>query len=95
MSADRWTLCPKCSKTHVSERDRLQAEADAAYGKVPADEFRRLSALVLTADQDGPAETLREDREIGIYGDKFEVNFSSACIACGFKFNFKFEKVVT
>lgn len=59
MSADNWTVCPKCG-----------------------------------ADR----ETMREDYDIGIESDEFEVDFRASCVqrlgGCGFSYSFKWQEKV-
>ena len=90
MSADNWTICPRCKKTHEAERDARIIEAAEKYGKVSADEWVKLNDL---ASKEEPLEeSLREDYGIGIDSDgHFEVSYRCSC-KCGFRFAYKFSQ---
>lgn len=90
MSADNWTVCPKCGKSAKDEQLARIDAASAAYGKVSAAEYERLrveAAKPLPEE----VETLREDYDIGIYRGKFSVDYRASCDACGFEHSFKHE----
>ncbi len=89
MSADNWTMCPKCAKAGESKREAAQRLADAAYGKVSAAEYAALLAAASQAVDEEPEPTLREDYEIGIHAGEFRVNYRARCTACGWSFAFK------
>lgn len=91
MSADNWTICPRCA---ARENERL-AEAEKAvadaYGKIPVAEFDAKRQEARRRDLEF---TLREDYHIGIYpstdgGFKFEIGYAAGCTACGFDHDFK------
>lgn len=65
MSADNWTVCPRCRDRAKAEKlARAQAAVDA-YGKVSAEEY---AALVERSTEPlEPKETFREDYEF--YGE--------------------------
>lgn len=90
MSADNWTICPKCkSRDAVLNEARILAPAKA-YGKVSPDAYAKLleqaQNLIQTED------TLREDYEIGIRNGKFSVDYCASCQACDFIHKFKYEE---
>jgi hypothetical protein len=49
----------------------------------------------ITCPKCGAVDECREDYEIGIYGNRFEVGFSSSCQKCDFRFSFKCNSDVT
>ena len=88
MSADNWAKCPKCAKLAEDKKSVLLLKTQQAYGKVSEDEYSDLllelqTPIVLKR-------TLREDYEIGIWNNVFEVSYSAHCSKCGFVK--KFEK---
>jgi hypothetical protein len=88
MSADNWTLCPKCLKTENNKRAKQVALAKKSYGVVPPDEYAKLieEANAPIAMQD----TLREDYEFSMYDDgTFEASYRAGCNSCGFKHEFE------
>lgn len=94
MSADNWAVCPKCRKRLEDERDAAKEEARAAYGKVPAEEWR---ALVAKAEEKVEFEEhLREDFGIGTTeAGVFYIVYRCICNTCGFTHTFKHEEQLT
>lgn len=91
MSADNWTLCPRCLKTCSEEWEKYLAETRASYGKVPASDY--IEAIAKAEKPLRLEDTFREDYEIGITKDgKFIVSYGGSCERCGFKHEFKHEK---
>lgn len=86
MSADNWTKCPKCE---LSNKSRL-SKAEAEYGKVSAEEYKRLLDEAL--EEKESEDTLRENYSIGIYHGQFEIEYSASCTECGFNFSYEFNK---
>jgi hypothetical protein len=87
MSADNWTICPKCKK-NVRETEESRSEKVAnAYGKIDASEWLK---LVETAGIELPVEcSFREDYEIGIESEGgFYINYSGRCRVCNFSYKF-------
>ncbi len=96
MSADRWSLCPKCMKAAEQAKADLIKRVETDYGKIAADEYLELveqSRQPLV--QGSQAWTMREDWEIGIYGDEFHVNYRASCEECGFSHAFKHTEKVS
>jgi len=88
MSATNWRKCPKCTKLAAKKKLDLSLKLARAYGKVSEDEY-----LELLTEQQTPVEptgrTLREDYELGIWNDVFEVSYSAYCSECGFTKKFE------
>ncbi len=81
MSADRWSICPKCLQKHD---DALEA----AYGKVSPTVYAGMCSQELDTN-------MREDWELGTDEEgKFSINYSCYCRSCGFKFEHKHEEQV-
>jgi hypothetical protein len=89
MSADRWAVCPRCNNAWLTELTRCGAEVEAAYGKVPADEYERLRSAVRAQAGKHLDETFREDYEIGIDGSAFVVSYHGKCTTCGLRHKFE------
>jgi len=97
MSANNWTVCPRCTQTYVSKIARAKQALNDSYGKVPIEEYERLLENLQTAQKENEEEpeTLREDYEQGIYNGHYRVSYSGSCENCGFEFEYKFEKEVS
>jgi hypothetical protein len=88
VSANNWSVCPKCKAKAEAEHAALCEEAAAAYGKVPADKYR--SMLKAASEKPSLQETMREDYELGVDEDgKFSVGYRALCEECGFEFSYK------
>ena len=94
MSANNWTTCPKCKAAHDAAVANAMRKAQSSYGKVSQEKYaanlRHAQMLELTACED----TLREDYEIGIDGDTFEVSYRASCDRCDFRFDFRETKPI-
>jgi hypothetical protein len=91
MSANNWTVCPKCK----AEAKRMHAEKEAtlakSYGKVPAETWLAMQAEVATVH--ALEETLREGWDLGVDEEgRFYVSYRCSCDACNFTFTFKQER---
>lgn len=98
MSADNWSECPKCIVEICATYEKKVAESaarlQAAYGKVDAEEYLRMSATheELVDGQELAEETLREDYEQGIHEGKYFCDYSAVCQQCGWSFTFNHEE---
>ncbi len=90
MSADNWTICPKCRKLKDEEKRLHLQKIKDSYGKVDEEAYLKLKETVLENLED----TLREDYEIEIYEDNFLVSYSGGCSVCGFKFEYKYKEKI-
>lgn len=92
MSADNWGICPRCKVVAEASRMAKELAATNAYGKVSADEWKRLDAEAsspILLDQ-----TLREDFEVGMDEDgTFGVDYRASC-RCGFSFAYEHNEKV-
>ena len=87
MSADNWTVCPKCKEKAKQAQAALLSRVETDYGKVAAAEY-----LELVKQSKQPIEeehTLREDYEIGIWEGEFRVFYGARCEECGFSHEFE------
>lgn len=100
MSADNWSICPKCVKNRTQELEKKKAEIVKNYGKVSSEEYFRLIDSLKKEEVSCSFETkevltLREDYEIGISENgEFSVGYSCSCSTCAFLFRFKHKEVV-
>lgn len=90
MSADNWTVCPRCV-AHTNERRAMRlAEIDDMYGKVPVAEFdaaREDLAAELAIEHE---ESFREDYEFwGSEEGTVRASYKGACQKCGLKVSFE------
>lgn len=94
MSADRYSICPKCHEAHIQKLADLDKQIREAYGVLPFDEYEKLKELRELTEELDPKTTLREDWEIyidsGITPDAtLNVSYEARCSECGFGFKLK------
>lgn len=93
MSADNWTICPRCKIAHDKGVDLSIQAAASAYGKVPVEDY-----LALRAAAQNPLEqetNFREDYELGVdFNGSFSVSYTGSCSKCGLKFSYKHEETL-
>lgn len=92
MSADNWTICPRCQKTALAAKERDREKLAKQYGKIEPVEFVKRSAEV-----DKPIEleeTLREDYELGLFEGQFYISYRASCAQCGFELSYAREETV-
>lgn len=91
MSADNWTICPKCNQKQQKEHEKLEDKVRANYGLVPIREW-----LELKSKLDNPMKpdfTLAEDYSIGIDSSGvFAVDYQAKCTVCGFSFHYEYSE---
>jgi hypothetical protein len=87
MSADNWTICPKCKFNDIDALTKKQREVTASYGVIPADEYR--DAVKGLREWPKLDATMREDYEQGIDNDgEYSCSYRASCQKCGFSFSF-------
>lgn len=87
MSADNWTICPKCKIKNDKANEKHILDTAAKYGKIPVEEY-----IQLAKETEMPIilkPTLREDYEIGMAEKGFYVSYSCQCTECGFSFSYE------
>ncbi len=93
MSASNWRDCPKCAAKRRAEQEAAEQAAAEAYGKMPRDEWLRL-----TREAERPRESvcgLREEYGVGVCENgEFYVNYSCLCVECNWSWKFKHEEKV-
>lgn len=84
MSADKWTVCPACTKRKES--------SPSLYGKVSEEEYL---AVVTKEKDEGSQTNMREDYEIGIDSNgEFSVNYRCYCEECKFQWKYKIKQII-
>lgn len=87
MSADSYSVCPKCSLAAAKSKLDAVAAAELAYETKPAREWERLRRIADSIPE--PDQTVREDYEIGLLtSGQFIVTYEGSCSACDFHFKF-------
>jgi len=91
MSADNWTICPKCAAKHQSDFAKKREKVQASYGKIPAAQFIIAMDEVETTPR--LEETLREDycQGMSIEGI-YSLEYGCSCRVCDFSFSKKIEE---
>ncbi len=91
MSADNWSICPRCDALHIKEQEKVANKVADAYGKISRTEWEQMKA---EAKKIKPLElTLREDYEFFLDRDgSFCAAYSASCNVCDFKHEFKHEE---
>jgi hypothetical protein len=95
MSADNWTMCPRCKLRHEKKAQDARAAADAAYGKVSVEQWKDRDADAAKAAEPFTGTTFREDYELGVLSDgEFYVDYRGGCSVCGLSHSFKVSEAV-
>jgi hypothetical protein len=95
MSADNWTICPRCLlRAEKAAADKRQ-EATDAYGKLPVAEWQALYANAEKASERFDKQTLREDYELGTDClGVFSVEYRAHCGVCQLSYKFTDNRTV-
>lgn len=93
MSADNWTICPRCEEIEQVTFDSARKAIEATYGKVSATEYKE-AVRALGSGPASPVASLREDYEIGVREGVFDVYYTASCRACGFSFEYNYEEEI-
>ena len=87
MSADNWTLCPKCTERISREQKEKEQKIDSQYGVLPPSDFVRQykeSRNVINQE-----ETLREDYDFYNNDGILLIKYRCGCSECDFVYEFK------
>lgn len=87
MSADNWTICPKCKIKAETDRENQRLKISKAYGKVAPETY---AAMCKAFDNPKPLEqTLREDYEQCMDDSgEYSCSYGCSCSVCHFAFTF-------
>lgn len=90
MSADNWTVCPRCKARHELKAQKLRAAADHAYGTATIEQWKVLDADAHKAAEPFVEQTFREDYEIsGAEDGAVGIDYRGGCGICGLSCSFK------
>ena len=96
MSADNWAVCPRCLKNAENAKRALEAEAQAAYGRVSPEDYEELRVAAAAPLDIEKLRTFREDYAVDMESDgTFEVNYHGRCSprspakGCGYEHRFR------
>lgn len=91
MSADNWTKCPNCIKIQKDVYKKEIQDLNLLYGKINPEEFIERMNLINKKNENELHQdnNLREDYDIGIYENYFEISYSGHCNICTFEHTFK------
>ncbi len=90
MSADRWSICPRCGVTEEQHAEQWNAKLADAYGKVTAAEYVAMTTEARKPYD--PTESFREDWSIGQHKGEFYVSYTGACTECDLSHSFRIEQ---
>lgn len=90
MSADNWSVCPRCYAKLKRITTLRKREVIAAYGKVSEEEYNKLRLKSKKPLQ--LEDTLREDFEQGVdkLGEYF-VDYSCSCTTCDYSYKYSYK----
>lgn len=88
MSADNWTICPRCKAKVEKAQDDLIERLGTDYGKIPSEEYLELTERAKQPLKPMEA-TLREDYYIGIRDGQFKCYYEATCTDCAFSYILK------
>lgn len=92
MSADRWSICPKCTERREQKIAKLHSDVEDSYGKVTIEEWDNLRARVRKLEDSDKEDTLCEDFDTRINEEWiFSVSYKAGCSECGFTYAFSTE----
>ena len=95
MSADNWTICPKCwaeqDEDYDADTKAAELESDiAAFAKrhnaAPALVKELRTVMLSTLEPGKPDDTLREDYELGIRDGLFFLTYRAYCTKCNWQY---------
>lgn len=84
MSADNWTVCPRCKYRHSVKRKEARDLANNSYGLVPLEKWQELDAAAQALVPEYTECRFREDYEIsGAEDGCIDVEYRGHCDTCG------------
>lgn len=91
MSADRWSVCPRCVQFAEREREAAFQKAKQAYGKVDAETYLQ---MIRDAERIDPSRQrmpsdLREDFSQGLKDGTYISEYHCHCQKCGWDWSNK------
>jgi len=93
MSANQWSVCPRCRQTAAEEHKAAKKRLTESYGEVDKAEYDRLQRQLENFNEKLP-DTLREVWEFQLINGSLNIYYGCTCEACNFKFDFVHEEPV-
>lgn len=89
MSADRWSVCPRCVQLAERGREAAFQKAQQAYGKVDAETYLQLirDAEKIDPSRQRMPSNLREDFCQGLKDGNYISEYYCHCQQCGWKWS--------
>jgi hypothetical protein len=94
MSADNWTICPRCHEQYEKDLEAFERKVNESYGNVPPEEYIRLLSERAQLEEKQEPQTLREDYEQGIIEGEYYLRYSARCSKCGWLFSKRIDEKI-
>lgn len=93
MSADRWSVCPRCTDRKRGELNADEEALQLSYGVISAAEFIKAQAVFVQKSKDVTAmpEEFREDYSVYAEDGVVTVQYLGSCTRCGLRTDFTHE----
>jgi hypothetical protein len=93
MSANRWSVCPKCKRIKEKEkRAKIQKIAES-YGKVSASDYQKMLTDLSREKDLRPEQTLREYYQLWIdENGKVHISYYASCDKCKLDYEHRHEE---
>lgn len=93
MSADSWSICPRCLKIAQQAHEGTTAKAEAMYGKVSIEDFEKIRAAAKKNIEPEDYRTFREDYEFyGAEQGEVVADYHGECANCHLELTFRTSK---
>lgn len=88
VSADNWTVCPRCQRQRQAYIASKRTAVAELYGKVPVDEFDDARKELAALEANEPVRSFREDYDLyGVEEGCLTIVYSGGCTTCNLKFD--------
>lgn len=94
MSADNWAICPKCCQQKDAKIKDLKKKIGENYGKISVGQYETLINDLHNLTDKSVGHTLREDYDIGIWNENFDISYMASCSQCGFSHTYTLSEKV-
>lgn len=83
MSADSWSICPRCVRAWNAETEKMREAFSKAYRKKPAEEFLAMRDAIIKRDADHMEHTLAEYSSYDMSEEGMvQFDYSAYCRQC-------------
>ena len=90
MSADNWTVCPRCLQKRAEDLRDMDARIAEAYGTEPMEVFEGMRTELATKQAEEMPRTFREDYEFwGASEGVVTASYRGHCSTCGLSHKFE------